>query len=63
MSANIFEHLSNLFKEEIKAQTDNLADGSAKDFCDYKYTIGILRGLWIANAIVAQVAERYEEVE
>lgn len=63
MSSNMLEHISNLFKEEIKSRTEDLANGSAKDFNEYRYTIGMLRGLWLANSIVAQVAERYEEVE
>lgn len=63
MSDSMFKHLCELFEKEIKSRTEDLADGSAKDFYEYRYMIGMLRGLWLAHSIVANVAERYEEVE
>ena len=63
MSDNILKHLSNKVQEETKVIIDDLALGKAKDFGDYKHTVGTIRGLMIANAIIAEMAERYEEIE
>jgi hypothetical protein len=43
--------------------TDDVALGKAKDFGDYKHAVGMLRGLMIANSVIAETAERYEEIE
>ena len=63
MSVDLLKHLSNKVQEEIKVITDDLALGKAKDFGDYKHAVGMLRGLMVANSIIADMAERYEEIE
>ncbi len=63
MSIDLLKHLSNKVQEEIKVITDDLALGKAKDFGDYKHAVGMLRGLMVANSIIAETAERYEEIE
>ncbi len=63
MSVDIFKHLSNKMSEEIKIISDDLALGKAKDHGDYKYAVGMIRGLMVANSIIADMAERYEEIE
>jgi hypothetical protein len=63
MSVDIFKHLSSKMQEEMRVITDDLALGKAKDFGDYKHAVGMLRGLMIANSIIADMAERYEEIE
>jgi hypothetical protein len=63
MSVDIFKNLSLKIQEEIRVITDDLALGKAKDFADYKYSVGIVRGLMISNSIIADMAERYEEIE
>jgi hypothetical protein len=63
MSMDLLKHLSNKMQEEIKVITDDLALGKAKDFGDYKHAVGMLRGLMVANSIIAETAERYEEIE
>lgn len=62
MSIDLLKHLSNKIQEEIRVITDDLALGKAKDFGDYKHAVGMLRGLMIANSIIAETAERYEEI-
>lgn len=63
MSTELLKHLSNRMQEEIRVITDDLSLGKAKDFEDYKHAVGIVRGLMIANSIIAETAERYEEIQ
>lgn len=63
MSIDILKHLSNRMQEEIRVITDDLALGKAKDHGDYKYATGMIRGLMVANSIVADMADKYEEIE
>lgn len=63
MSTNLLKHLSNRMLEEIKVVSDDLALGKAKDYGDYKHAVGVIRGLMVANSIIAETAERYEEIE
>lgn len=63
MSTDLLKHLSNRMLEEIKVVSDNLALGTAKDHGDYKHAAGVIRGLMVANSIIAEIAERYEEIE
>lgn len=63
MSKEILKYLSNKVQEETKVIIDDLALGKAKDHGEYKHSAGIIRGLMLANAIIADMAERYEEIE
>lgn len=63
MSVDLLKHLSNRVQEEIRVMTDDLALGKAKDYGDYKHAVGMIRGLMVANSIIAETAERYEEIE
>jgi hypothetical protein len=63
MSTSLLKHLSNRMLEEIKVVSDDLALGKAKDHGDYKHAVGVIRGLMVANSIIAETAERYEEIE
>jgi len=63
MSIDLLKHLSGKLQEEIRVITDDMALGKAKDFGDYKHAVGMLRGLMIANSVIAETAERYEEIE
>ena len=63
MSTNLLKHLSNRMLDEIKVVSDDLALGKAKDYGDYKHAVGVIRGLMVANSIIAETAERYEEIE
>ena len=63
MSVDLLKHLSNKINDEIKVISDDISLGKAKDFGEYKHAVGILRGLMIANSILAATAEKYEEIE
>lgn len=63
MSVDLLKMLSKKLQEEITVIADDLTLGKAKDFGDYKHAVGMIRGLMIANSIIADTAERYEEIE
>jgi len=63
MSLDLLKHLSNKITEEMQVISDDIAMGKAKDFGEYKHAVGILRGLMIANSILAATADKYEEIE
>ena len=58
MNGDLLEHLSARIQAEIKVLSDDMARGTAKDFGDYKYACGIVRGLMIANNFIIETAER-----
>jgi hypothetical protein len=60
MSTELLKYLSGKVQEEITVMSDDLARGTAKDHGEYKYACGIVRGLMIANALFADVAQRME---
>ena len=61
MSTTLLKHLANKIKEERTQITDDLARGLGKDFSDYKYAVGIVRGLDIVTTIIMETAERMGE--
>lgn len=54
----LLKYLSSKIQEEIEVIKGDMALGKAKDFGDYKYAAGIVRGLVLANTILAETAER-----
>jgi hypothetical protein len=60
MSTELLKYLSGKVQEEITVISDDLARGTAKDHGEYKYACGIIRGLMVANALFADVAQRME---
>lgn len=60
MSADLLKYLSSKVQEEITVISDDLARGTAKDFGEYKFAAGIIRGLMITNTLFAETAERME---
>lgn len=60
MSTELLKYLSGKVQEEISVISDDLARGTAKDHGEYKYACGIIRGLMVANALFADVAQRME---
>lgn len=60
MSTELLKYLSSKYQEEITVLSDDLARGTAKDHGEYKYACGIIRGLMIANAQIADTAQRME---
>ena len=60
MSTDLLKYLSGKVQEEIDVLSADLARGTAKDHGEYKYACGIIRGLMIANGIIADTAQRLE---
>ena len=58
MNDDLLKYLSDRINKEIQVMTDDMAMGKAKDFGDYKHAVGMLRGLMVANSIIAETAER-----
>lgn len=54
------EHLMSQIDEERKAISDSLGNGAARTFEDYKYAAGTVRGLLIAQSIIADLAKKME---
>jgi hypothetical protein len=61
MSNDLLKHLANKVQAEINVISDDLARGSAKDHGEYKYACGIIRGLMVANGILADAARQLED--
>lgn len=58
MRDDLLKYLSDKIQDEIKVMSDDTARGTAKDFGDYKYACGIIRGLMMANNHLIETAER-----
>jgi hypothetical protein len=50
--------ISKRLKEERQKMMEDLADGKAEKHAEYQYHCGVMRGLLIANNILAETAER-----
>ena len=48
MGKTVFEVLIKNFEDDIESSVDFLAQGGAKDFTEYKETVGRIRGLRLA---------------
>lgn len=55
------QYLAGKVNEELKVLSDDLARGTAKDYGDYKYACGVVRGLMMVNALLADVAAQMEQ--
>jgi len=60
MSNDVLKHLSDKIQEERLRLSEDMSMGKAKDFGDYKYACGIIRGLLLANNMIIETAERLE---
>ena len=60
MSNDVLKHLSDKIQEERLRMSEDMSMGKAKDFGDYKYACGIIRGLLLANNMIIETAERLE---
>ena len=60
MSNDVLRYIAGKLQEEITVISDDLARGTAKDHGEYKYACGIIRGLMMANGIIADTAQRLE---
>jgi hypothetical protein len=60
MRDDVLKYISDKIQSEYKVLSDDLAIGKAKDFGDYKYACGIIRGLLLANNMIIETVERLE---
>ena len=60
MSNDVLKHISDKIQEERLRLSEDMSMGKAKDFGDYKYACGIIRGLLLANNMIIETAERLE---
>ena len=54
------QYLSKQLNEERQRIMEDLADGKAKDHAAYSFSCGVIRGLLVANNLIAEMAERLE---
>lgn len=55
--------LSEAFNEEIRKLGEDMARGTAKDYGEYKFACGIVRGLMTANSLLRETADKMERDE
>jgi hypothetical protein len=56
----VLHHLLRELDKIVKEQTEFLGSGSAKDFADYRYVCGTIRGLGHAEILVKDLVQRLE---
>lgn len=58
---------SEAYKETLRSvmndKADDIATGSAQDFSDYKYRVGVIEGLALAEREFLDIIERIERAE
>ncbi len=47
--------------EQLNNKSDDVASGCAKDYADYRYRIGVIQGLSIAEIEFSEILKNYEE--
>lgn len=55
------EFMSQKLRDEQQRIMEDLAAGKAKDHGAYQHACGVIRGLLIANNVLAEMAERLEK--
>jgi len=58
MNNDLLKYLSSKIQEEQEVHFNELGLGTAKDYGDYRYVCGIIRGLIVANNILIETSER-----
>ena len=48
-------------REQMNNKADDLATGSASDFSDYRFRVGVIEGLAIAEREFLDIIERVEK--
>jgi hypothetical protein len=59
----MLDHLFNKLKEREREVSEALAEGTAKDFAEYRNLCGVIQGLRRARMEVQDLVQRYEEFE
>ena len=60
---DVLLHISKRLKEEQDIIKEDLVAGKAKDHAAYQHACGVVRGLLIANNMLAEMAERLDHDE
>jgi len=60
---SMLDHLFNKLKEREREVSDAMAEGSCKDFDEYRNLCGVIQGLRRARMEVQDLVQRYEEFE
>ncbi|CAB4189540.1 hypothetical protein UFOVP1193_3 [uncultured Caudovirales phage] len=63
MSNDVLKFLSDKIQAERLLLAEDMSMGKAKDFGDYKYACGIIRGLLLANNMIIETAERLNNAD
>lgn len=63
MALNILEIAAQKNQETIDAMRGEVSMGKAKDFADYRYQCGIIRGLGMANGKLQEYSQELERDE
>tara|TARA_R100001591_G_scaffold80722_1_gene87788 strand:- start:116 stop:322 length:207 start_codon:yes stop_codon:yes gene_type:complete len=58
---NFPDALRNMIREQMNNHTDVMAGGGCKDYGEYRYMIGIIAGLALAERDLLDLLERAEE--
>lgn len=61
MSRQLLEHIAKKINDEENQVAYDLALGKAKDFGDYKYSAGIIRGYMVAKNILIEISEQLDK--
>ena len=59
----MLDHLFNKLKDREREVSDAMAEGSCKDFVEYRNLCGVIQGLRRARMEVQDLVQRYEEFE
>lgn len=63
MAATVFSVVIKEIEEKQKYLADALASGAAKDYAEYKFMCGEIRGLSFAHSYVNDLVRRMEQDE
>lgn len=59
MAKTVFDVLTQKIDEDVSFATQFLAEGSAKDFAEYKEIVGLIRGLEASKQYVEDLSRNY----
>lgn len=60
MDSELLKHVATKLNAEIEHIKDDVSLGGCKDYGDYKWACGIIRGLMTANGILSDTIQRLE---
>lgn len=57
------ELLMSQIEEKRKQLIEALGDGGPKDYAEYRYTVGVVRGLLTAQFLISDLAKKMEQYD